>query len=165
MHGMMLSVIERLTDRQREALRLYARRLQVKEIAALMGISQNTASGYLTEAASLLNMGGRKAAAAALLEYEATHPEARGRFSVGEPLPGFVPDTAPPAARMPVVQEAPPPRSTSWWPPFRTGVGNDLTVVQRFVWFGVVTFGIVVGFGMFAFFVRTISDLARLARQ
>jgi len=162
---MSLASIDRLTDRQREALRLYARRLQVKEIAALMGISQNTASGYLTEAAGLIALGGRKAAAAALLEHEASHPEARGRFSAGELLPGFVTDTPLPAARTPVVQEAPPPRSTSWWPPFRTGIGNDLTVAQRFVWFGVVTFGIVVGFGMFAFFVRTISDLARLARQ
>ena len=130
-----------------------------------MGISQNTASGYLTEAASLLNLGGRKAAAAALLEYEAAHPEARGRFSVGETLPGFEPNRPSPTAQMPVVQEAPPPQSTSWWPPIRTGVGNELTIAQRFVWFGVVTFSIVVGFGMFAFFVRTVSDLARLARQ
>ena len=161
---MSFALIDRLTDRQREALRLYARRLQVKEIAALMGISQNTASGYLTEAAGLLALGGRKAAAAALLEHETSHPEARGRFSVGEPLPGFATDTPSSAAQTPIVQEAPP-HSTSWWPPFRTGVGNDLTVAQRFVWFGVVTFGLVVGFGMFAFFVRTISDLARLARQ
>jgi len=162
---MSFALIDRLTDRQREALRLYARRLQVKEIAALMGISQNTASGYLTEAAGLLALGGRKAAAAALLEHETSHPEARGRFSVGEPLPGFATDTTPRTAQTSAVQEAPPPRSTSWWPPFRTGVGNDLTIAQRFVWFGVVTFAIVVGFGMFAFFVRTISDIARLARQ
>lgn len=88
--------IEQLTQRQRECLRLYQQRYRVKEIARALGISENTASGYLTEAATLLGVGGRQAAAQALAAFEAApgsegpvfggrHPVRRAATGTAEP--------------------------------------------------------------------------------
>ncbi len=217
----------KLTTRQRECLRLYHQRLRIKEIAGTLAISENTASGYLTEAAAILNAGGRRAAAAALVAFENDHPDARGRFSTGyqepistepvqrsgpdaptisswsvdilaiEDLPASASDTDVPSSesrstlsppdhpyprgRSQVGDQAPSfsqdegrhrnsavlpkhyqrtGRPGRAWVPLRQGDGNDLTVTQRFAWLGVVTFLLISGFGIFAFFIRTVSDLA-----
>lgn len=160
----------KLTTRQRECLRLYHQRYRVKEIARALAISENTASGYLTEATALLGVGGRPAAAAALAAYEAAHPDARGRFSVGDPTP--VPAAEPslpgddaPAPAAVVGTGAPTHAPAAPWLPFRKGDGNDLTIAQRLFWLGAIVFGLVTGFGLFALFVRTLSDVvAQLAR-
>lgn len=170
---------EKLTIRQRECLRLYHQRYRVKEIARELGISENTVSGYLTEATALLGVGGRPAAAAALVAHEgqdvanlafssmpSDHRNTGGRFSVGDttPLPAAdEPDRRSVAARS-EPRHAPPDtaRMPAWmmWLPLRNGDGNDLTVAQRFVLLGLVTFLLVAGFGLFAFFIRTVSELA-----
>lgn len=158
--------IEQLTQRQRECLRLYQQRYRVKEIARALGISENTASGYLTEAATLLGVGGRQAAAQALAAFEAAHPEARGRFSVGD-TPSAEPPQGPPnrsnsaPASTPAIDTPAP----SWRArlPVRQGDGNDLSIAQRFIWLGLIVFGLVTGLGFFAIFMRTLGDVyARL---
>jgi len=50
----------------------------------MLGISENTVGGYLTEAVHLLNAAGRIDAAEMLAQHEAAHPESRGRFSAGD---------------------------------------------------------------------------------
>lgn len=157
--------IEQLTTRQRECLRLHHQRYRVKEIARALGISENTASGYLTEATALLGVGGRAAAAAALAAFEAAHPDARGRFSAGDAPPPLPPSPEPPADPAPAVDTAPPSRSGTIWWPLRSGSGNDLTVAQRFLWVFLLAFLLVAGFGLFAFFVRTLSDIVAVFRR
>ncbi|MGK6322489.1 LuxR C-terminal-related transcriptional regulator [Sphingomonas sp. DT-51] len=160
----------KLTTRQRECLRLYHQRYRVKEIARALAISENTASGYLTEATALLGVGGRPAAAAALAAFEATHPDARGRFSVGDTVPPPEPEPSLPGNDAPAPASRAEPRATTHAPgalrlPFRKGDGNDLTIAQRLFWLGVIMFALVTGFGLFALFVRTLSDVvAQLAR-
>ncbi|WP_394648172.1 LuxR C-terminal-related transcriptional regulator [uncultured Sphingomonas sp.] len=185
----------KLTVRQRECLRLYHQRYRVKEIARMLAISENTASGYLTEATALLGVGGRPAAAAALAAFEVDHPKARGRFSVGNTTPPLtvlalapaaeptppLPDHPEPRGRIEAGDEPAPSMPTQsprrnpaamtaldrsshhlrWptWLPLRHGDGNDLTIAQRFVWLGLLTFLLVSGFGIFAFFIRTASEL------
>ena len=75
---------KRLSTRHRECLRLYNQRYRLKPMARMLGISENTVGGYLTEAVHLLNAAGRIDAAEMLAQYEATHPESRGRFSAGD---------------------------------------------------------------------------------
>jgi len=75
---------KRLSTRHRECLRLYHQRYRLKPMARMLGISENTVSGYLTEAVHLLNAAGRVDAAEMLAQYETAHPESRGRFSVGD---------------------------------------------------------------------------------
>ncbi|WP_132907538.1 LuxR C-terminal-related transcriptional regulator [Sphingomonas sp. BK235] len=160
----------KLTTRQRESLRLYHQRYRVKEIARALAISENTVSGYLTEATALLDVGGRPAAAAALAAHEAAHPETRGRFSVGDPTPRPDAEPSSPGDDAPAPAAAAGPRSAPHAPgplrlPFRNGDGNDLTIAQRLFWLGAIVFALVTGFGLFALFVRTLSDVvAQLAR-
>lgn len=63
---------KRLSTRHRECLRLYHQRYRLKPMARLLGISENTVGGYLTEAVHLLNAGGRIDAAEMLAQYETT---------------------------------------------------------------------------------------------
>ncbi len=151
----------KLTTRQRESLRLYHQRYRIKSIAEMLAISPNTVGSYLTEATAVLDAGGREAAAAALVAHEAAHPEARGRFSVGDGtlnLPDAGPEPSNPAPAEPAA--APP---TTAWLPYRTGPGNDLSIGLRFVWLAAFVFAAVAGFGAFALFVRTVSDIVRAA--
>lgn len=152
---------EQLTQRQRECLRLYHRRYRIKEIARELSISENTASGYLTEAAALLNVGGRQAASAALASFEAAHPEARGRFSVGDSAGQSLPTHVSPAETAPANETVAvaPPMTWAVRLPFRQGDGNDLSIAQRFLWLAIIVVGIFTGFGLFAIFVRTVSDV------
>ena len=154
---MSIERIQQLTTRQREVLRLHHRRLRVKEIAGRLGISDNTASGYLTEAAALLGVGGRQAAAAALAAYEATHPEARGRFSVGdENLPSPPVDPVP-AASVPASTMAEPPRR--WGFPISRRVGNELSIVERLLWIFALAVAFAVGFGMLSVGLRVVGEV------
>lgn len=220
---------EKLTTRQQECLRLYNQRFRIKEIALTLGISQNTVSGYLTEAAAIIDVGDRRAAASAFAAFESassqvdrstsvdgipsmstmktgirpgtrgaagTHaPERsddvvleaspvliieeahkadtsgrasfddhlypRGRFEVGDrALPPHQEDGHHRNPAVPTKRDPRPHETASAWVPLRLGDGNDLTITRRFVWLGLVTFLLVSGFGLFAFFIRTISELA-----
>ena len=154
--------INRLTRSQREALRLYHERYKLKAIAEMMdGISPNTVGSYLTEAVAVLDAPGRPAAATMLAEWEATHPESRGRFSAGDlPLPVpinlLAPQGTPPA---------PPNRPWQAMLPFRTSKGapSDLSPAVRLTWIFVLAIALAVGFGDLANAARLITDLAARA--
>lgn len=149
---------DRLNNRHRECLRLYAQRYSTAEIARIIGISENTANSYLTEAARLLDAGGRPGAAAALAQYEADHLESRGRFSAGD-APPPPPSTSDPAK----AEEARGPTKT-WTAllPLRLGArNNELSIVARLAWIPFIALLFASGFGMFAQGIRIISDLVR----
>lgn len=134
---------ERLTAKQREALRLRAANYRVKQIAAAMGgISENTVNTYLSTATHLLGSPGRAAAAAQLIAYESDHPNMRGRFSVG--------DAEAPQVVLTVAAEEPQP-GVPWATvlPLRLGKGtpHDLSPAARFVWIVLLAVFLVIGFG------------------
>jgi DNA-binding CsgD family transcriptional regulator len=153
---MAIERIPNLTTRQKEVLRLYHQRYRVKEIANHLAISENTASGYLSEAANLLDVGGRSAAARALAAFEVAHPESRGRFSVDDPTPlpsrdGELPGNPAPAAPME--------RAPLWLPlPIRQEDGNELSPFERFLWTPALAIALAIGFGMLAVGLRILGD-------
>jgi len=131
------SRIDRLTKRHRECLRLYHQRYRLKEIGQALGISENTVSTYLTEAAAILDVGGRRSAANFLTTFEATHPDSRGRFSVGdnEPVLGtsFISEEGEAALPAPQVW-------TAFLPiPATKGATNELGTAARILWICAIT--------------------------
>ncbi len=136
---------DRLTTKQREALRLRAANFRTKQIAAAMGgISENTVNTYLSTATQLLGAPGRGAAAEGLLAYESDHPNARGRFSVG--------DAEAPAVVVRVVAEEPAVAPEVSWTtllPLRLGKGtpHDLSPAVRLLWIVLLAVFIAIGFG------------------
>ena len=131
------SRIDRLTKRHRECLRLYHQRYRLKEIGNTLGISENTVGTYLTEATALLGVGSRRSAAGYLMTFEATHPNSRGRFSVG--------DSAPPVAETFISEEgeAALPTTQAWVSlmpfPAAKGATNDLGAGARLAWIAIIT--------------------------
>lgn len=122
--------IENLAPRQRECLRLYHRRYRVKEIAQELGISENTVSSYLTEAANQLNAGGRRGAAALLAEFEATHPKSGGPFSVGADTQQMDPSEL--AEEMDASVRTDRPDILPF--PTKAGAANELAISTRLFW-------------------------------
>lgn len=128
---------DRLTRRHRECLRLYHQRYRLKEIGQTLGISENTVGTYLTEAAALLDVGGRRSAAGYLATFEAAHPDSRGRFSVGdnEPVIGtpFISEEGEAAL-------ATPKSWTALLPfPVTKGATNELGPAARIFWIAAIT--------------------------
>ena len=143
--GQALRPFDRLTTKQREALRLKAANFRTKQIAAAMGgISENTVNTYLSAATHVLGVPGRVAAAEALVAYEADHPNVRGRFSVGDAeCPKMVVTVA--------AEDSPKAHDASWTDllPIRFGKGmpHDLSPAVRLLWIVVLAAFIAIGFG------------------
>ena len=143
-----LRPIDRLSTKQREALRLRAANYRTKQIAAAMGgISENTVNTYLSAATHLLGSPGRAAAAQALIAYEVDHPNARGRFSVG--------DTDQPKMVVMRTAEVPPVAPVAPWAsllPLRLGKGtpHDLSLAARLFWIAILAAVLAIGFGQLA---------------
>ena len=153
---------DRLTRSQRECLRLYHQRYRLKAIAEMMdGISPNTVGSYLTEAVAVLDAPGRPAAATMLAEWEAAHPESRGRFSVGDPA------LFPPAELLPTVIPVPPEKSWQAYLPVRTrrGSPNDLNPVLRASWIVALAIALAIGFGELLTGAHVLTDLASRLRR
>ncbi len=66
--------IAKLTDRQRECLRLAARPMTSKEIGLALNLSHRTVEGHLNAAVQTLQAGSRFAAARSLTQFETHHP-------------------------------------------------------------------------------------------
>lgn len=144
--------IASLPDRQKESLRLYYHRLSVKEIAAVLDLKANTVDRYLTDAGRTLGAG-RAAAAAALIEFEATHVKHRGRFSVGDPALLTI------APLVHAVQGEPIKR-TSWsalFPLRRGEKRNDLTIYERLLPIPLIAAAIAIAIGAGAYAMSVIS--------
>lgn len=148
--------IRNLTTRQKEVLRLYHQRYRVKEIATHLAISENTASGYLSEAANLLDAGGRGAAARVLAEFEAAHPESRGRFSADDPTPRPSRDVAPPGNPAPAAPVVRAPVGLRL--PIRQEDGNELSILERLFWIPALAIALAIGFGMLTVGLKILGD-------
>ncbi|MEP4215478.1 MAG: helix-turn-helix transcriptional regulator [Parasphingorhabdus sp.] len=66
---------EKLTEPQKQCLRLVAELMSSKEIARILDISHHTVDQRLKRAQSILGVSGRAEAARALMSHEARHPQ------------------------------------------------------------------------------------------
>ena len=92
-------LLERLTPRERECLRLVAQHLSSKEIARQLGLSQHTVDGHLHEARRKLGVPTRRDAVRILLESEGGEsPPANWGGQSAAPFPPVAPpgETPPP---------------------------------------------------------------------
>ena len=173
----------RLAPRHRECLRLVRQLKSSKQIAAELGIAPGTVDGYLTEAAEIIGVRGRAAAANALAEHEAAlhqgdvpaipsqnpPPEIPGVELAGvadTPVPPsfpMTPDRADPVAPAPPpvpVQAGAASVSGFRLPLRRKGeVGNDLSMGQRLLWIPALALASVVGFGTLVTALETLTGL------
>lgn len=169
----------RLAPRHRECLRLVRQLKSSKQIAVELGIAPGTVDGYLTEAAEIIGVRGRAAAANALAEHEAAlhqgdvpaipsqnpPPEIPGVELAGvadtpvSPAFPVSPDRADPVA------PAPPPMGSASASGFRLPlrrkgeVGNDLSIGQRLLWIPALALASVVGFGTLVTALETLTGL------
>ena len=177
----------RLAPRHRECLRLVRQLKSSKQIAAELGIAPGTVDGYLTEAAEIIGVRGRAAAANALAEHEAAlsssnipavppanspqkpPPEIPGVELAGVAdtpvLPSFpmTPDRADPVAPAspPVPVQAGAASVSGFRLPLRRKgeVGNDLSMGQRLLWIPALALASVVGFGTLVTALETLTGL------
>ncbi|WP_309659393.1 MULTISPECIES: helix-turn-helix transcriptional regulator [unclassified Sphingomonas] len=169
----------RLAPRHRECLRLVRQLKSSKQIAAELGIAPGTVDGYLTEAAEIIGVRGRAAAANALAEHESALPQG-DMLAVpsrnpppenpGVETAGVVeapvslafpvsPDRADPVAPAPSPTGAAP-VSGFRLPLRRQGeVGNDLSMGQRLLWIPALALASVVGFGTLVTALETLTGL------
>ena len=165
---------ERLSPRHRDCLRLVYRRKRTKEIAALLGLSPGTVSGYCNEAIRILGARDRIDAAERFAAFEGEDVAATSPPASAIPLPLSHEGGAPPSDRHPPsgwVVEAPadrpvelPTAAVPAWRkllPIRTdgSTSTDLGIVARLLWIPLLALFFAVGFGMLATAVRVISDL------
>jgi len=164
---------ERLSPRHRDCLRLVYRRKRTKEIAALLGLSPGTVSGYCNEAIRILGARDRIDAAERFAAHEGDEGDVPGRSATPSSSAAAVPFAAPSDDYPPSgwVAGTPTDRSvelptaaTPTWRkllPIRTegSTSNDLGIVARLAWIPLLAFLIAVGFGMLATAVRVVSDL------
>lgn len=144
-----------LTARERECLRLTARPMSSKEIAAELSISPGTVDKYIESAKIKLGIRRRGAAAAALVEHErrakTPTPKLEGQ---SEPI-----------AELPILELLTPPDRSNPAPTFTVPVlrfrrtHNDLSPMQRLAWIFALAFGMLVGVGTF---LNSLGTLYRL---
>lgn len=78
------SRIPLLAERHKKVLRLYRKRLRLKEMARELSLSEHSVNTYLTEAVQILETPGRQAAADALARHEGTSQVSRYQRSVAD---------------------------------------------------------------------------------
>lgn len=165
---------DRLSPRHRDCLRLVYRRKRTKEIAALLGLSPGTVSGYCNEAIRILGARDRIDAAERFAAFEGVDVAASSPVAPTIPLPLSHEGEVPPSDRHPpsgwVVEptadrpvKLPTAAVPAWRKllPIRTegSTSNDLGIVARLLWIPLLALFFAVGFGMLATAVRVVSDL------
>ncbi|MEH3046176.1 helix-turn-helix domain-containing protein [Sphingomonas adhaesiva] len=150
-------IMQRLTPRQQECLRLTYERKTSKEIASTLGLSVGTVNTYISEAISVLGARNRRHAAELLHASEPPQatPDKVELHSEGVP--------ATPAAT------AVEPQGSGDWRrllPIRAkgATGNDLSVTLRILWIFVLPVLAAIAFGMLAVGTRVLSDFLNLLR-
>jgi DNA-binding CsgD family transcriptional regulator len=146
-------ILERLSPRQRDCLRLVFERRTSKEIAAELGIGIGTVDSYIAEAVALLGAQNRRRAAEMLFgDLQPAPPEHLEPENTGVASP-------PPDPSLP--ETAPQPRNWLGVLPFRTsGVEpHDLKPSRRLFWILQIAFGLAISFGMFVTGLDVISRL------
>ncbi|HYJ53189.1 MAG TPA: helix-turn-helix transcriptional regulator [Allosphingosinicella sp.] len=167
--------LSRLTEKQRECLRLVYAHHSSKEIAPRLGVEPGTVDQYVKAAMRTLGVSDRRHAAVMLAEHEA---------KAGQPLVYQPLDIAPAAdlatfgasteelrkapdqpVREPgaVVTAFPPPQADMPKLPLsiRGGVPGDLSAAKRLGWIFALILLIVLGFGLFVTGLEALSRLGR----
>jgi DNA-binding CsgD family transcriptional regulator len=146
--------VARLSERQKQCLRLTFDRKTSKEIAALLGLGVGTVNTYIAEAIATLNARNRRHAAEILHDFEG-EPDRPDRIQLqftGVPnqhLPSEILDDS----------------SGQWRSllPIRQirASGNDLSIFHRLLWAIGIAILCAIAFGMLAIGVRIVSDILR----
>jgi len=148
-------VVERLSPRQRDCLRLVFERRTSKEIAAELGISVGTVDSYIAEAVTLLGAKNRRRAAE--MVFAALQPTAPGKLEAE--TSGVV------ASDLTAERPEAGTQSSTWLKllPIRTAGAkpHDLKPIRRLFWILQIAFGIAVSFGMLVVGLDVIARLLR----
>ncbi|MEG3125846.1 helix-turn-helix domain-containing protein [Sphingomonas sp. GB1N7] len=164
----MIDRFDRVTEPQRECLRLVLTRRNSKEIALALGISSHTVDKRLERAIATIGATSRFDAARLLGDYEGA---ALAPFSATyEPFVYQSPDIVPAAqSDMLGVSEGLAQRggsrvATATWLPIRSkgGRGNTLSPWQRLAWIGIIPVALAVAVGMLGFGLSVAGKLLQL---
>jgi len=149
-------LIERLTPRQRECLRLVFERQTSKEIAVVTGLAIGTIDTYIAEAIATLGARNRRHAAE-ILHLAETQGDNTAPSKV-EFDPTGVPN---PAAPAPPGRHGSPSPHWRWLLPIRpTGAAdNDLAVLIRLAWIPAIAILLAIGFGAVVGGLGVLSDI------
>jgi DNA-binding CsgD family transcriptional regulator len=168
--------IERLTDKQRECLRMVYRHMETKEIARVLGLSPDGVTQRIKTAMKTLGVDRRRDAARILAEAEGLAPYPRqvytsrdiasppelamlapsieGEWQSGSPGEGVREDQA-------AFLVAPQARRTALPLPIGGARPNDLDWLKRLAWIAGIAIGIALAFGGLVGGVDALSRLLR----
>ena len=167
--------VERLTEKQRECLRLVWRHQESKDIARALGISPHSVDGRIKTAMRALGVEDRYEAARLLVQAEAESIDQRLIYPPSDvhvgPHPAPSPFSFEPGERRAehLVVEEPqaafqlsPGYDASWFkPPLPTNGrrANDLNVAARLFWVVIIAIGAALSFGVLATGLEALSRL------
>ncbi|MBB5727123.1 DNA-binding CsgD family transcriptional regulator [Sphingomonas endophytica] len=146
--------LRRLSERQRQCLRLIFDRKTSKEIASALGLSVGTVNTYISEAITTLGARNRRHAAELLHDFESkpTHPDKVQLHIIGVSEP-------PSSADSPVDSSS---QYRRLLPVRQPGAsGNDLSIFIRLFWPLAIAILCAIAFGMLAVGIRIVSDVLR----
>ncbi|MBB6503185.1 DNA-binding CsgD family transcriptional regulator [Sphingomonas endophytica] len=144
--------VRRLSERQKQCLRLIFDRKTSKEIASALGLSAGTVNTYISEAITTLGAGNRRHAAELLHNYEskASHPDKVQLHFIGV-------SEAASSSESPVDSSS---QYRRLLPLRQSGAsGNDLSIFCRLFWPLGIAILCAIAFGMLAVGIRIFSDL------
>ncbi|QQV77271.1 helix-turn-helix transcriptional regulator [Sphingomonas aliaeris] len=163
---------DRVTEAQRECLRLVLTRRNSKEIALALGISSHTVDKRLERAIATLGATSRFDAARILAEHEAQSAPApvAGADTTYEPFVYQSPDIVPVAgsdmvaASEELAQRGGSRDAKAAWLPIRPKGGryNTLSMGRRLAWIGLIPVALAVAVGMLGFGLSVASKLFKL---
>lgn len=172
--------IERLTDKQRECLRLVFMHRSSKEIARELGIGVDAVDQRIKTAMRTLDVESRTEAARMLASHEGMGPYQRLVYQMPEvvpdlPLPEFAARANEGAGvvdepqAMAVREDQAMFQALQWRParalplplPFEGEGRNSLTAWQRVAWIVGIAIGVAIGFGAFLTGLQALAELGR----
>jgi DNA-binding CsgD family transcriptional regulator len=138
--------IARLTDKQRECLRLVYAHLSSKEIAPRLGVEPGTVDQYIKAAMRVLGVSDRRAAARMLAEYERMFHSQLAMREEQAPFDADSPDeAAEPRFAFPIPGTKP----------------EKLGPLQRLIWIFAIMMAMALVFGVFIAGVEALSRIGR----
>ena len=164
---MVIDRFDRVTEPQRECLRLVLTRRNSKEIALALGISSHTVDKRLERAIATIGATSRFDAARLLGEYEGIAPAPAATY---EPFVYQSPDIVPPAqsdmlgVSEGLAQGGGSRGAIAAWLPIRSkgSRNNTLSPWQRLAWIGMIPVALAVAVGMLGFGLSVAGKLLQL---
>jgi DNA-binding CsgD family transcriptional regulator len=162
------SLIDRLTEKEREALRLVQRRLTSKEIAPILGIQPDAVDARIKSATRKLGLPDRGKAAMLLAEHEGATPYQRQVYQpsevskvAGDGMLGGPTANVAREVQQPFIAALPPEVAGTSMPAPREGITrNNLGPWHRLALIVAITIGTIIAAGAL---VSTLNGLVQLA--